>query len=258
MRLVIWANKRAWTSAKKLADSLKVTLPNKVILVGSKNKKYKVKQSDYMINYGNSKIAFPILPVYNNIFNVEDAVNKLKTFQRLKEFGIPCVEYSTSIEDAASWINDGKLVVARTNLTGCSGEGIVLCDSIDSLVDAPLYTQYKPKKHEYRVHVFNTSVIDVSWKRKKKNANINHKIRNYSNGWVYCRKNLPENLDRLKTIAIETIRTMGLYFGAVDIIYNQKEDQYYVLEVNTAPGLCGTTLNSYTQSITKDILNENY
>ena len=45
------------------------------------------------------------------------------------------------------------------------------------------------------------------------------------------------------------IKALGLDFGAVDIIYNEAEDQHYVLEVNTAPGLEGTTLQKYTEAI---------
>jgi D-alanine-D-alanine ligase-like ATP-grasp enzyme len=38
-----------------------------------------------------------------------------------------------------------------------------------------------------------------------------------------------------------------LDFGAVDVIWNEKEDKYYVLEVNTACGLEGTTLDKYVE-----------
>ena len=45
------------------------------------------------------------------------------------------------------------------------------------------------------------------------------------------------------------IKVLGLDFGAVDIIYNKQEDKWYVLEVNTAPGIYGTTLDKYVNAI---------
>jgi D-alanine-D-alanine ligase-like ATP-grasp enzyme len=39
-----------------------------------------------------------------------------------------------------------------------------------------------------------------------------------------------------------------LDFGAIDIIYNESRDQAYVLEVNTAPGLTGQTIQSYADA----------
>jgi D-alanine-D-alanine ligase-like ATP-grasp enzyme len=53
----------------------------------------------------------------------------------------------------------------------------------------------------------------------------------------------------LKDIAIGSVNILGLNFGAVDVIYNEKENKYYVLEVNTAPGLSGTTLEKYVDAI---------
>ena len=53
------------------------------------------------------------------------------------------------------------------------------------------------------------------------------------------------------TIAVNAVKALGLDFGAVDIIYNEKENQYYVLEVNTAPGLEGTTLIKYAERFSK-------
>ena len=46
---------------------------------------------------------------------------------------------------------------------------------------------------------------------------------------------------------------VGLKFGAVDLIWNELENKSYVLEINTAPGLTGATLEKYAQAIVKDI-----
>jgi hypothetical protein len=38
---------------------------------------------------------------------------------------------------------------------------------------------------------------------------------------------------------------LELDFGAVDLIWNENQNVVYVLEVNTAPGMEGTTLENY-------------
>jgi D-alanine-D-alanine ligase-like ATP-grasp enzyme len=50
--------------------------------------------------------------------------------------------------------------------------------------------------------------------------------------------------------AIKAVNCLGLYFGAADVIWNDKEQRAYVLEVNTAPGLEGTTLENYANAFT--------
>jgi hypothetical protein len=73
-------------------------------------------------------------------------------------------------------------------------------------------------------------------------------IRSHSNGWVFCREDV-EISPMLIATARGAVEALGLDFGAVDIIYNQHENQYYVLEVNTAPGLEGQSVVDYTRAI---------
>lgn len=125
--------------------------------------------------------------------------------------------------------------------------------STDSLeeCDAPLYVKYIKKQQEYRVHVFNGSVIDVQRKMRRTDTpteEVNWKIRNHSNGFIFGREGveLPTSATDMCVAAVQAI---GLDFGAVDVIYNERSDTYYVLEVNTACGLIGTTLDKYKTAI---------
>ena len=45
------------------------------------------------------------------------------------------------------------------------------------------------------------------------------------------------------------VNVQQMYSKCVDIIYNAKEDKCYCLEVNTAPGIEGTTCVSYATAI---------
>lgn len=48
--------------------------------------------------------------------------------------------------------------------------------------------------------------------------------------------------------SLNAIGVIGLDFGAVDVIWNQQKQMAYVLEINTAPGLEGTTLENYIKA----------
>jgi D-alanine-D-alanine ligase-like ATP-grasp enzyme len=116
----------------------------------------------------------------------------------------------------------------------------------EDLVDAPLYVMYRKKKREYRVHVAFGRVIDVQQKRKRTNydGTVDYAVRNHHTGWVYCREDVVDSTPR-DNLAIRAVDALGLDFGAVDIIYNEHLDAFYLLEVNTAPGLEGTTVEKY-------------
>ena len=57
----------------------------------------------------------------------------------------------------------------------------------------------------------------------------------------------------VKEQALKAIQALGLDFGAVDVGYNTRENKAYVYEVNSAPGLQGTTLTAYTNAF-KELL----
>lgn len=160
-------------------------------------------------------------------------------------------------DDAERWIEEGKKVVCRTILNGHGGAGIVIAASVDELVDAPLYVQYIPKKAEYRVHVFNgddgeqywTEIIDIQRKIKKPGEEpLDWQIRSHDNGFIYVRENIEPIPQCVRDVAWRCFRETNLHFGAVDVIYNERQDRAYVLEINTAPGLEGQTVSSYANA----------
>ena len=51
-------------------------------------------------------------------------------------------------------------------------------------------------------------------------------------------------------MAIETLESMGLDFGAVDLGV-KRNGECFVIEVNSAPGLEGTTLEKYRDIISR-------
>ena len=180
------------------------------------------------------------------------ASDKLLSFQKFKEAGVSIPEWTTDKAVAIAW---GKDYLARTLLRSHSGKGIVMVAVGEQPPYAKLYVQYKKKKHEFRVHVFQSKVIDVTQKKRRAGfENRNNQIRNHQNGWVYCREGIQEP-EGLQQLALAACAAIGLQSGAVDIIWNELENKCYVLEVNTAPGIEGTTCQNYTNEIIASITN---
>jgi glutathione synthase/RimK-type ligase-like ATP-grasp enzyme len=126
----------------------------------------------------------------------------------------------------------------------------------DTIPEAPLYVKYVPKVQEYRVHVYMEKVLFVQQKRRvngaQRTANQNL-IRSHENGWVYT----IQNIEAPQSVLIESlsaVAALNLDFGAVDCIVGRDDDEAYVLEVNTAPGLQSPTLlNKYVSAFKEDI-----
>lgn len=213
---------------------------------------YEAKRRDIIINWGNSRLSESI-PYVESDLNKHSAIaiacNKLKTFQTLNDARfIHVPEWTSNHQQAIMWAEEGYQVYCRTSLTSHSGGGIVIASDLDSLVTAPLYTKATKHKYEYRVHVFRESVIDVQQKKRRIGwSGGDTGIRNHSNGYVYARADINYPVE-LEQTAIKAVKILGLDFGAVDIGYRERDNKVFLFEVNTAPGLVGTTLEKYTQT----------
>lgn len=180
-------------------------------------------------------------------------LNKIEQFERFNAASVSAPRYCTSKEGVRQ--SDWTTVFARTIINGTNGRGIIEFRRDDAeYPDAPLFTEYVPKKAEYRFHVFNGKVIDVQQKRKKQGFEHerNTRVRNLHNGYVYCRDDLNPP-DGAADLAVRAVAACGYLHGAVDLIYNERRNQCYVLEVNSRPGLMGTTLVKYCEAIIKMI-----
>lgn len=242
-------------AAKALSTNLTEKLGIKVRRI-LKNGNFRPTKESIVVNYGVSSLeGLSFSPEgfkwINHPNNVQLATNKLRTFEFLQREEVPTPRFTTNREEATGWLKSSK-IVCRMTLNGHSGEGIVLVETPDGMVDAPLYTQYRKKDKEFRVHVFNGKVIDVTQKRRLSNSEVNPFIRSHANGWVFCRENIQEP-ENLRDVALKAINALGLQFGAVDIIWNKQYNRLYVLEVNSAPGLEGTTVINYTNAILETV-----
>lgn len=235
-------------SAKTLATALETTrVPDGAGL-----------NSDTLIvNWGMGYSSGGRCKILNKRENVALACNKLTTLRILSEGGVSATpEWTTDKQRAKEWLQSGSTVFCRTKLTGHSGQGIVVAKTVLDLVTAPLYTKFIDKDSEYRIHVFDGQVID---QRKKVPATDGRAVTtdyiySHSNGYVFKFADAPTVV---KQAAITAVRALGLDFGAVDVMSKAERGtagipmsyKAWVLEVNTAPGLVGTTIQAYTNAI---------
>lgn len=250
MSIYVLPYKMASASAKELADYLGCRR-----IKADKTSRWRPREDKWVINWGSSKVDLAHMNEAN-IINPMEVVNvaadKLKAFQLLREAGnVPLPAFTSDIEEAKQWIADGGVVVCRTILRGHSGDGIILADTVDKLVEAPLYTLYFKKKTEYRFHVVGDRVVDIARKARKfdvADEEVNWQIRNLKGGFIYAREGVnPPN--ELYDYAVNTIKALSLDFGAVDIIWNDSKKRGVVLEVNCAPGLSGSTVGNYANAL---------
>ena len=241
MPLHIYAWREASEGARELATALgvrRIRHDGRSTYVGNANKT--------VVNWGASQL--PEVVSRSRILNRPERVaamsNKRTFFELMGATDARLPDWTTDRLVARSW-NDR--VVERHVLNGHSGNGIRIVENSLDIGQAPLYTRYVPKKAEYRVHFAGGVVIDVQRKIRDPNREpTNWHVRSHENGFIYIRNGVQESmprdvLDQATIIANES----GLDFGAVDIIWNESRAEAYVLEVNTAPGLTGETVNSY-------------
>jgi glutathione synthase/RimK-type ligase-like ATP-grasp enzyme len=183
-------------------------------------------------------------------FILHGGTDKATQLNRFNAAGVTCPESTTDRAVARQWLEEGTAVMCRTLLRASEGRGIVVAETVDQLVAAPLYTKYVKKKHEFRVHVLGGEVIDVQMKKRKRgfDGERNTKVRNVANGYVFCRDGLVEP-SGLRALAASATAALGYSLGAVDIAFNEYNSNLVVLEVNANPGMTGTTTENYANAI---------
>ena len=202
-----------------------------------------------MINYGVGTMptwASERTQWVNNPYNVGIASNKLLSFRALTRAEVQTLDYTDDHNIARMWLNQGKVVYARTILRGTRGDGIVVVSPVGidmgHVPSAPLYTRNFPKTHEFRVHVAGGQVIDFVEKKARSNGHVDRDVRNHANGWVFSHDDLSTTRDVLGPIAVRAVAACGLDFAGVDMLATLAEGpaprrvkKAVVCEVNSAP-----------------------
>lgn len=189
-----------------------------------------------VVNYGYGGPS--LLPTLNRRAGT---FNKLQELEMLKEKQIPTVPFALTSQGMPTPLlgrslhhsKGDDILVYRFNphLAGMNGR------------HHDFFTQLIPKSAEYRVWAYRRIPIGVyekvlTYPNKLGRRGRSREIWNRRNGYgFFFRKS--EDLDaELRTLGASAVDGVGLDFGAADIIRGG-DGKYYVLEINSAPGVQG-------------------
>lgn len=240
-------------SAFKLCRSLGI---NRIMPVPTKYShdilahNYQYQDGDIIINWGagSRPYGIPMEAVINHEENCRKVINKRRTLQILEAGNIPTLEWTDSKEEAKAWAR-GYRIFCRKLLESNSGKGIVVAESPDEVVDAKIYTKGVNVEREFRVHIMDGECIDLTAKCLRKGREKTA-VQNWDNGYIFARNAVPisdELRADLEALAVRTVEHFGLVFAAIDIIRTE-EGKLLICELNTAPGIEGTTVERYSNA----------
>lgn len=249
MRTFILPYNQASESAKKLAEAIGA---KRIKREGSR---YKYRQDDVIINWGCFQIDNPevlkglVLNTPAQVNMVSDKKTFFENYPGNRDYVVP---HTTDRDMANLWSAQDFTVVARHQLRGHSGEGIELVTPDMLMPNAPLYTKYKKKTDEYRVHFCGEDLIKFARKGRKLDVpdeEVNWQVRNLAGGFIYALSTFEEMPEAVIEACQDYANNTLLDFGAIDVIYHKPSDRAYILEVNTAPGLSGSTIEAYAEAL---------
>lgn len=172
------------------------------------------------------------------------AANKYKELVTLAAAGLPVPEHTLERPEGALGIT-GNGWLARTRRHQKAA------DLTAELQRGDYYVRYVRTIREHRVHVFNGECIRVQMKVPMPEHPEPHPyFRSRPNGWRLVSG--PEYTAQVpkgaRDMAKLAVRAMGYLFGAVDIgvLPNGRP---IVWEVNTQPGIRGSTVDVYAQAV---------
>ena len=270
INVISWNNGESARAISSLVSNGKLLLKNGAPIP---------RTSDGVINFGCSRDQRENprgVTVLNHPAAVAIACSKLRTFNAMA-LDIAASEYtpwfSTDPDQAVlKSIMEDTPIVCRTIDNGHSGAGIIVKTPAElqddgSLPRASVYVKATKKHREYRVHcgrfkggvrgdrsIFR--VIDVQRKVRRAgvpDGGVNGADRpfiwNHGNDFVFQREGV--NYSTIPSPVLyaagHAMRVLDLDFAAIDIIVEQQTGNVYVLEVNTSPGMEGSTLERYAE-----------
>jgi glutathione synthase/RimK-type ligase-like ATP-grasp enzyme len=203
--------------------------------------KYLPRNRQFIINYGGKYRGANLNP---NIIT-----NKLTVSQILKENGIETPKTFTREDE----IQDNIFPCLARRYYHSQGKDIIYIHNKQQLEecwnkDWDYLISYVNKTSEYRVHVLGDDIAMV---------NVKFTRDDYADPIVRCKHNGWKQIsyegqwkERLVEIAQKVLKVLNYDFGAVDII--RKKDKFWVLEINSAPGLEPRKLTVYSNYFKKE------
>lgn len=243
--------------------------------VTSKKPKHGIPEGAVVLNYGRSewpKWGNEFVKNGGKLINHPDAIkissDKLATLDVLEEAQIPSLTYTNNKAEAQGWLDKGMAVIVRHILKGKQGNGVELISPGQPLPNAPLYTLFYDKTHEFRVHIVKGQVVDYVQKKRmgkeKRNKRgleeVNDVVRNHKRGWIFAHNDILD-FPEIRQMSLDAVDAVGLDLAAVDVLARVDSRgrlrDALICEVNSAPGMSSTpTFNAYVKAIQENYLDE--
>lgn len=182
--------------------------------------------------------------VYNKAKNIELATNKFLARKTMLENGVSCpILYYPTIDNLDLLKYP---VIARPYYHAKGKNFIVLNDKIElrnfidtnkNSLDSWYYSEFIDKIKEFRIHVAHGRILNYLEKPNPNNGNL--AWNRAQNGQAFSNVKWSDYNNIICYESIKAINSLGLDFGGVDIMLDNK-GRAYVLEVNTAATLASS------------------
>lgn len=217
--------------------------------------------------------------ILNTPSMVRAASNKRRARITFQDAGVPSPTLFLCTRDILA---NNLPVIGRTSYHR-KGRGFWFCKTRRDLeravsAGATHFLEFIDKTREYRIHTFiksnsqeipqteRTSENYISIKISEKvwqggsESQSNRPQKNHEFGWSFLgqQNRRAEELDVVRYAAKQAIASLGMDFGAVDVMYKLRTKKPFVLEVNSTPSMSDNNANTctiYAQRIIK-LLND--
>ena len=163
------------------------------------------------------------------------SANKLQQLQQFQSAGILTPPFWTQIPTAPG---DFPVLGRRLAHHGGNDISLIMQPSDAALYPSDFYTRYIPRQTEYRSWIYRRRHLGTYEKRLTKPSAYRRIGANWRNGFHFDLTPSEAVPEALRDLAARSVAVLGLDFGAVDILKGV-DGHFYVLEVNTAPGVEG-------------------
>lgn len=207
---------------------------------------------DVFLRWGTSD-SFPVRAKIelNTREAVARATNKLVMMRALQAGAIPMPQFATTVEELTALTTQPTDMVYIRSKQGVVRYANDFNPSSDLYASLPI----KNKRREYRVHVFNGKIIAIYEKVPHDQENKPALFKSFNCNFRLVNPDISRCDSTGQQIAINAVASLGLLFGGVDLI-RDKDGNFFVCEVNSAPGLNETNANRWATAI-KEYVNEN-